>query len=246
MCPDDERDNDMTLLNRRHVLLGAGTAAFTAGLALTSRAAGSTTFTVTIRNTATDRTLTLPDGGTSAAPIAPGVFVVGSAPHILFTPGMPASEALERLAEDGNFQPLLDKVAAIKGLTSSGMFLPGQPFMFAASPGDKLQFATMFVQSNDLFFAPRNGGIALFDASGRAIHGKVTRQVALFDAGTEVNQAPGVGPDQAPRQAKPNTGTAEQVAIAIVADRRDGFAYPPVEAVIDVEIMPLAAGQPQG
>jgi hypothetical protein len=236
----------MTHFNRRHVLLGAGAAAVAAGIASTGRAARSTTFTVTIRNVATDKTLKLPDGGTSRAPIAPGVFVVSSAPHVLFTPGMQAPEALERLAEDGNFQPMLNKVTAIKGLTASGMFLPGQPFMFTASPGDKLQFATMFVQSNDLFFAPRNGGIALFDAGGRAMHGKVTSQVALFDAGTEVNQAPGAGPDQAPRQAKPDTGMAEQVAIAPAADRHDGFAYPPIEAVIDVEIMPLAGEQKQG
>lgn len=236
---------DMTLFSRRHVLLGAGATAFAASLTATGRAAGSTTFTVMINNVATDKTLKLPDGGTSGAPIAPGVFVVSSTPHLLFMPGMQASEELERLAEDGNFQPLLDKVRADKSLASSGMFLPGQPFAFTASPGDRLQFATMFVQSNDLFFAPRSGGIALFDAGGRAMHGKVTSQVALFDAGTEVNQAPGVGPDQAPRQVKPDTGLAEQVAIAVVADRRDGFAYPPVEAVIDVEIMPLAAGRKQ-
>jgi hypothetical protein len=236
----------MTLFNRRHVLLGAGAAAFAASPASTGRAAGSTIFSVMIRNVATDKTLKLPDGGTSGAPIAPGVYVVSSTPHVLFMPGMHASGALERLAEDGNFQPLLDEVIAIKGLAASGMFLPGQPFAFAASPGDKLQFATMFVQSNDLFFAPRNGGIALFDAGGRAMHGKVTSQVALFDAGTEVNQTPGAGPDQAPRQAKPDTGLAERVAIAPVGDRSDGFAYPPIEAVIDIEIMPLAARQQQG
>lgn len=236
----------MKLFNRRHALLGAGAAAFAAGLASTVHATGSTTFIVTIRNVATEKTLKLPDGSTSSAPIAPGVFVVSSTPHVLFTPGMLAPEALERLAEDGNFQPLLDKVTNIRGLTARGMFLPGQPFTFTASPGDRLQFATMFVQSNDLFFGPINGGIALFDAGGRAMHGKVTNQIVLFDAGTEVNQAPGAGPDQAPRQGKADTGMAERVAIAPVADRRDGFAYPSVEAVIDVEIMPLAAGQTQG
>lgn len=236
----------MTPFNRRHFLLGAGAAAVAAGIASTGRAARSTTFTVTIRNVATDKTLKLPDGSTSGAPIAPGVFVVSSAPHVLFTPGMQAPEALERLAEDGNFQPMLNKVTGIKGLTASGMFLPGQPFTFTASPGDKLQFATMFVQSNDLFFAPQNGGIALFDTGGRAMQGKVTSQVALFDAGTEVNQAPGAGPDQAPRQAKADIGMAEQVAIAPAADRHDGFTYPPIEAVIDVEIMPLAGGQKHG
>lgn len=228
------------------MLLGAGAAAVGVALTSTSRAAGPTTFAVTIRNVATDKTLKLPDGGTSNAPIAPGVFVVSAAPHVLFTPGMQAGEALERLAEDGNFQPMLDRVTAIKDLTASGMFLVGQSFSFKASPGDRLQFVTMFVQSNDLFFAPRNGGIALFDTGGRAMHGKVTSQIELFDAGTEVNQAPGAGPYQAPRQAKPNTGAAERVAITPVTDRHDGFVYPPVETVIDVEIVPLAAGQPQG
>jgi hypothetical protein len=131
---------------------------------------------------------------------------------------------------------MLDKVAAMKGLTASGMFLPGQPFMVTASPGDRLQFATMFVQSNDLFFAPRDGGIALFDTGGRAMHGKVTTRVALFDAGTEVNQPPGSGRDQAPRQAGPDTGRAERMPLDLVQNRHDGFAYPPVEAVIEVEI----------
>lgn len=237
----------MTSLNRRQALRAAGIFTLAAGLAPAARAAGPVTFTITIRNIATDRTLRLPDGGTSGAPIAPGVYVVAPSPNVLFTPGDHADEALERLAEDGNFQPLLDKITAMKGLRASGMFVAGQPFTVTALPGDRLQFATMFVQSNDLFFAARDGGIALFDASGRATHGNVTRQIGLYDAGTEVNQAPGAGPDQAPRQAKPNTGTSERVPVTLVADRHDGFTYPPVDAVIEVEIVPAArSGEPQG
>ncbi len=228
----------MKPLNRRQTYRAIGAFALATGLIPTARAATQATFTVTIRNVATDKTLRLPDGGTTGAPIAPGVYVVAPTPNVLFTPGGYADEALERLAEDGNFQPLLDKVSAMKGLTASGMFLPGQPFTVTASPGDRLQFATMFVQSNDLFFAPRDGGIALFDSGGRAMHGKVTSRVALFDAGTEKNQPPGAGPDQAPRQAKPNTGASEHMPLDLVANRRDGFAYPPVEAVIEVEIEP--------
>jgi hypothetical protein len=104
----------------------------------------------------------------------------------------------------------------------------------------------MFVQSNDLFFAPRAGSIALFDSGGRAIHGNVTSQVAPYDAGTEVNQPPGAGPDQAPRQPKPDTGMAERFAVDLVANRRDGFSYPAVEAVVEVEIVPMSALRPQG
>jgi hypothetical protein len=224
--------------NRRQTLCGIGAFAIAAGLAAAARAVTQASFTVTIRNVATDQTLRLPDGRTIAAPIAPSVYVVAPRPNVLFTPGKCADKALGRSAEDGNFQPLLDKVSGLKGLTASGMFIPGQPFTFAAWPGDHLQFATMFVQSNGLFFAPRDGGIALFDLGGRAMHGKVTSRVALFDAGTDVNQAPGAGPDQAPRQAKPNTGAAERMPIELVANRHDGFTYPPVESVIEVEIEP--------
>lgn len=228
----------MKTSSRRQIVLGASATTLVANIGSAGRAARPTSFTVTISNVATDKTLRLPDGMTSNAPIAPGVYVVSPTANVLFAPGTHADAALERLAEDGNFQPLLDKVAATKGLTERGMFLPGQPFMVKAMPGDRLQFVTMFVQSNDLFLAPKTGGIALFDLAGRAIHGNVTGQVALYDAGTEVNQAPGAGPDQAPRQAKPDTGTFEHVAIDLVTNRHDGFTYPSVEAVIDVEVMP--------
>lgn len=181
----------MKSLSRRQALGAAGVVTLATSFSSIARAATQKSFTVTIRNVATDKTLMLPDGKTSSAPIAPGVYVVASRPNVLFTPGGYADEALERLAEDGNFQPMLDKVSALKNLAASGMFIPGQPFIVTASPGDRLQFATMFVQSNDLFFAPSDGGIALFDAGGRAMRGNLTSRVALFDAGTEINQAQG-------------------------------------------------------
>ncbi len=45
---------------------------------------------------------------------------------------------------------------------------PGEAyeFSFTAAPGDRLRFATMFVQSNDWIFSPASGGIELFDADG--------------------------------------------------------------------------------
>lgn len=140
----------MTIFSRRRALRAAGFVVLASGLTGAARAVTQATFTVTIRNVATDTTLKLPDGRTIGAPIAPGVYAVARQPNVLFTPGSHADEALERLAEDGNFEPLLDKVSAMKGLTAGGMFVPGRPFSFAAAPGDHLQFATMFVQSNDL------------------------------------------------------------------------------------------------
>jgi hypothetical protein len=80
------------------------------------------------------------------------------------------------------------------------MFERTDSFTIAAQPGDLLSFATMFGQSNDCFYGPKGGAIALFDQNGRPLMGDHAVEVVLYDAGTEVNQAPGVGPDQGPRQ----------------------------------------------
>ena len=80
----------------------------------------------------------------------------------------------------------------------------------------------MFVASNDWFFAPGEKGIALFDEEGNPIRGDVTDQIRLWDAGTEVNEEPGVGPNQAPRQALPDTGEEENAVIREVKDFRVG------------------------
>ena len=82
-------------------------------------------------------------------------------------------------------------------------------FHFVANLGDHLSLANMFVQSNDLFIAPSDTGIALFDGDGKPIRGDITDMFPLWDAGTEVNEAPGMGPNQAPRQPAANTGQTE-------------------------------------
>src|SRR6266436_5127775 len=107
----------MKSLNRRQALRAVGGFALVAGLAPAARAAAQTSFVVTIRNVATDSTLKLPNGSTVGAPIAPGVYVIAPRSNVLFASGSYADEALERLAEDGNFQPMLDKVTGLKGLT---------------------------------------------------------------------------------------------------------------------------------
>lgn len=95
---------------------------------------------------------------------------------------------------------------------------PGAAYEFsiAAYPGQYLTFATMFVHSNDWFFAPDQNGIALFDADGIALSGDITEQVYLWNAGTEVDQTPGEGADQPPSQAAPNTGEAENGLVELV------------------------------
>ena len=47
----------------------------------------------------------------------------------------------------------------------------------------------------------------------------MTPQLSLWDAGTEVNEEPGLGPNQGPRQKAPDAGVAEHNAVAHVSDR---------------------------
>lgn len=211
-----------------------------AGMALVILPAGiaaahdKATFTVTIENVTTEKTLMLPNGSAVAAPIAPGMYAIVADGIALFVDGKPVGDSgLEHLAEDGNFEPLLERVKAIPGVREAAMFVPGQSFEMTARPGDRLVFGTMFVQSNDLFFSPAPEGLPLFDTAARPLVGDRTKEIRLWDAGTEINEQPGSGPNQAPRQSAANTGPTEQ---GVVHPVEDGFAYPATSGVIRVTL----------
>ncbi|MEX2647919.1 MAG: spondin domain-containing protein [Alphaproteobacteria bacterium] len=193
-------------------------------------------FEILISNVSSDQALKLPDGSAIKVPIAPGAFAVISGDATAFRDGEAAgSLGLEQLAEDGNAEPLIASLKATPGVRMAGLFVPGQSFEVVAAPGDRLVFATMFVQSNDLFFAPRDGAITLLDGNGNPTGGELTSSVALWDAGTEVNQQSGVGSEQAPRQSAAGIGTSENAVVHAVAD---GFTYPRVDEVVRVVISP--------
>ena len=107
-------------------------------------------------------------------------------------------------------------------------------FTVTAAGGDRLNFETMFAQSNDWFILFGANGLALFDGT-TPVSGDVTSQVVLYDAGTEEDTAPGVGPDQAPVQPAPNTGPTDDDRNIRVPG---GFAIPPAAAVIRVTVTP--------
>ncbi len=181
-------------------------------------------------------------------PFAPGVWVVHTTTDPIFSAGqVDRGEGLEALAEDGNPATLIEALANNTAILSSGVFntpidasepgplLPGSAyeFNFDAAPDDYLSLATMFVQSNDLFYGLDGSGIALFNADGTPVTGDITDQFGLWDAGTEVNQVPGLGVDQAPRQTEANTGADENGVVQLVADE---FSYPDSSSVIRVII----------
>lgn len=96
---------------------------------------------------------------------------------------------------------------------------------FKAVPGTKMSFATMNALSNDWFYAPTEGGIALWDANGNAVTGDVTDSIYLWDSGTEEE-------DPATQAAvAPNTGVADDdtnvraIKTSVVGDILAELAY---------------------
>ncbi len=268
---------------------------------VTLSSTGPYSWTARIENVSTSATLSTSDGGAHPVPLAPGAFVVHSAPNPLFTAGQPDTgmglegvaedgsagalgpslaaqtgvtgvlspgawavhtvpsvlfragqtdlgRGLEAIAEDGDPTAMAASLAADASVVSSGAFntpvgaagpapaFPGDSYAFevTAEEGQRLSFATMYVQSNDLFFAPAEAGIDLFPG-GLAFSGDATGMVLLWDAGTEANQVPGIGPDQAPRQSGANVGQSENLAVLQVDD---GYQYGPVSATVRVTITP--------
>lgn len=205
-------------------------------------------FTIRIENVSSSTTLAPSDGSMQAVPLSPGVWAVHSSEAPLFSAGKPdRSWGLEAIAEDGSPGTLNAALGGKVGY-DSGIFNtpeggaspapigPGGSYAFTveAAPGAALSFMSMFVPSNDLFYGPEERGIALWDGAGNPISGDVTDQIQLWDAGTEINQEPGVGPDQVQRQAGPNTGAADPNSLVRLVD--DAFSYPAVSEVIRVTV----------
>ncbi len=154
-------------------------------------------------------------------PLSPGAWAVhqtGTNPiYELNEPDY--GEGLEGVAEDGTPGVLANSLstkASVRisdlfntpvGASAPGPIGPGQSykFTFTASQGESLSLATMFIQSNDWFYAFDESGIQLFQ-NGAAISGNVTSQIALYDSGTEIDEYPGAGLFQVIRQPALNTG----------------------------------------
>ncbi len=150
------------------------------------------------------------------------------------------------------FTVTLENVGQTKLFTSAGVFntpvgdaaagpaTPGKMYQFTIDAGrkQKLSFATMLAATNDLFFGPDGGGIALYDLTGAPISGDVTSQIHLWDAGTELNEEPAVGPNTVGKQTAANTGTDEHGKVVDIGSATDGvhFDYPAVADVIQVTV----------
>ena len=215
------------------------------GFALDHNGKKHASFKVRVENVSDKDGLTAADGSKYPFALSPGFYAVSDNKMDLFKDGKKASKAIEAQAEDGNPEPLLKKFLTILGSSYIGVFntpvgadkplpiFPGGSFEFTfnAAEGMKLNLTMMYGQSNDLFYAP-DAAINLFP-NGKALSGDITDKLLLWDAGTEVNQAPGLGADQGPRQKGPNTGATENGVVHLV---KDGFTYPNTKDVLRVTI----------
>lgn len=177
---------------------------------------------------------------TGVTPVfSPGTFAVYHGNNPIFKSGDPAMDnGLEGVAEDGNPALLSTALESENRVEMSGVFntpegvsepapiMPGQSYTFSfdASRGERLSFVTMYAQSNDYFYAPVEKGIDLYEGGGPNI-GDVSDIIQLWDAGTEMNEEPGIGSNQAPRQPSADTGPADTDDTVRRVDS-DDFPYP--------------------
>jgi len=227
----------------------------------------TTTFTVRIENVAATDVYPSDTSTGGQVWVTPGAYAVHTDTNPVFTEGEPASIGLEAQAEAGpptgfEGQPgLINELGDTEGVVTAGAFtpentvedpndptgeVPGAPpiapggayeFEVEATQGQHLSFATMFVPSNDLFFSPGSEGIALWDGD-EPVSGDVTDEVTLWDAGTETNQEPGFGSDQAPAQSGPDQGEDEGGVVRPVSEVDDGFDYPATSDAVRVTVTP--------
>ena len=237
----------------RILTAAAGVLLSVAGMAFADDMSHATKFTIRIENVTKPDAFTASNGTKWSLAFSPGLAIVHREKVPVFSVGKKdRGQGLEAQSEDGDPGMLAKSLEGDKGIKSVTVFntpvgakgpgpiTPGSAYevTISAMPGDRLTLTTMMGQSNDWFYAPGETGIALFKDS-KAISGDITSQMILWDAGTEVNQEPGIGPDQGPRQKAPNTGESENGVVKNAKDVKYGNAFTNTAKVMKVTIVPV-------
>jgi hypothetical protein len=211
-----------------------------------------TKFTIRVESVTRPDAFTASTGVKWSLAFSPGLAVVHTEKAPVFTSGKKDhGKGLEAQSEDGNPDGLAKSLQGSRGIKSVAVFntpvgssgpgpiTPGEIYeiTISAAPGDRLTFTTMMGQSNDWFYAPAESGIVLFK-NGKPINGDITSQIVLWDAGTEVNEEPGIGPNQGARQKASNTGKDENGVVRNAKDVQYGKDYTQASSVMRVTIKP--------
>lgn len=165
----------------------------------------------------------------SALMILPLIF--SSCHHKDDDPVIPSEEVTISVENVLNSRPLVES-GTFQGPGTPPVIFPGQSVSihFAAAKGEALSFATMYGWSNDLFFAPDNPGISVYDASGNPIQGDVSSQIKLWDNGTRINQPPGAAVN--------HPGTADNKKITeVMGTDAQGNKYLPASQLIKATLV---------
>lgn len=220
----------------------------------------STTFLVTIENVSDNTTLpvgALPD---RTVPLSHGVWAVIERSN-LFGIEMLASEGTTRLAEDGVISVKTEELSRAPYVIKHGVFTSfaqhgelidprdyalasGEKSQFEveATPGQRLQLQTMFVQSNDWFYAFSKGGLELYNGN-TPVSGDVTSELFLYDAGTEADEPLGLGSTQKPDQEllATNVGPDDpEGKVKLAMTKHPTFTIPPTTSVIKITVQPIS------
>jgi hypothetical protein len=208
----------------------------------------SVTLDLVLANVATEP-IVASDASEHDVKLAPALVCVHDPEIAIFTPGEPLLwPEFEALAEDGNPQDVAEALANTEGVTFTGILahqdevtyeaaasLPGDSghLLITAPRGSVVSIAFMFGESNDAFLANDVPIEPIVDHVANA--GEWTASIGLWDAGTEVNEELGIGPNQAARQANPGDGEAENgVVTAIDGVDAQGFAFPATGDVLQL------------
>lgn len=136
--------------------------------------------------------------------LSPGVaYVHNGEQSPFFTNGSPITtvSGLEELAEDGDPSIAFEYLNAMENVTAVRNETPASPgeslvFEIEAAPGQRLNFATMLISSNDWFISNNQAGITLFNEDGSVKTDFDVNKNYLYDSGTELDQEVGFGNGQ--------------------------------------------------
>ena len=123
---------------------------------------------------------------TANQPMSPVAVVAHTNDSTLWSTGMPASVALETLAESGDSSTLIDETGVNELIGGAGILVPGGTETISVSLEQAnvadLSVVTMLVNTNDAF-----AGTTGFDLTALAVDETSTLRVIAYDAGTEAN-----------------------------------------------------------